>query len=359
MDLFQFIMAFLGSLSVIDSVRIHLSEVQCARACTLLENGATQRVVAVEYGVSQTCIRNVWRRYQENGNYQRRPGSGRLRSTDARDDRYLTILARRNPFRPARVLRNEFQHATRIRFSDQSVRNRLHEVQLHARRPHVVPRMTDAHRRARLAWAREHLRWNINQWSQILFTDESRFSVDHPDNRVRVWRTRGQRYDPQFAVSRDRWGRGSVMVWGGISANQRTELHVVQGNMNAINYRDNVLEPIVVPMAARMGAGFTLMDDNARPHRARIVTTFLEGHNMNRMEWPALSPDLNPIENIWAILGNNVRNHEPPVSSVAELNIALQEEWANIDQAVIRNTIRSMRQRCNDCVRLRGASTSY
>lgn len=343
----------------VKAVRIHLNEIQCARACTMIENGHTQRHVARQMGVSQSCIRNVWNRYQTTQRYQRRPGSGRGRVTSAADDRYLTLMVRRNPFQPARVTQNQFRQATGIAVSTQTVRNRLHEAQMFARRPHVVTRMTDAHRRARLAWARQHVRWNADRWSRVLFTDESRFSVDHPDGRIRVWRQAGQRYNPLFAVERDRWGRGSVMVWAGISTHRRTELHIVQGNMNAINYRDNILEAIVVPMVNQMGQGFTLMDDNARPHRARIITEFLLNHQIQRMEWPAFSPDLNPIENIWAVLGTRVRNRNPPISNVANLTAALQDEWTNLDQGIIRNAVTSMRRRCTECIRVNGASTRY
>ena len=129
--------------------------------------------------------------------------------------------------------------------------------------------------------------------------------------------------------------------------------------MNAQNYRDNVLVPIVVPIANEMRPNFILMHDNARPHRARIITTFLQDHQIDCMEWPAMSPDLNPIENIWAILGTRVRNHDPPISTVPELTRALQREWTNIDQVVIRNTVLTMRRRCIEWIGVSGASMHY
>ena len=100
------------------------------------------------------------------------------------------------------------------------------------------------------------------------------------------------------------------------------------------------------------------MDDNARPDGARITTTFPEGHNLNHKEWPSFSPDLNPIENIYTIFENNVRNHESSVSTVDELIISLQDECTNIGPLVTRNAIQNMRQYCNDCVRLGGTATS-
>ena len=349
---FSFVVCVMG-------VRVHLTEIQCARACQMIQDGRTQRDVATEFGVSQSCIRNVWRRFQETQSYRRRPGAGRPRVTSAVDDRYLTICVRRNPFRSARRIQNEFRHATQITLSTQTVRNRLHEAGLNSRRPRVVPRMTADHRRHRLQWAREHSRWNIAQWSNVLFTDESRFTVDHADGGLRVWRGVGQRNNPQFTVGVNRWGGGSVMVWAGISIVERTQLHIVQGNMNAQYYRDNILQSIVLPIRNRLGDRFCLMDDNARPHRARIITTFLDDNEIQRLEWPAMSPDLNPIENIWGILGRRVRNHNPPISSVQTLTAALLEEWDNIEQAVIRNTISSMRRRCMECVNVNGASTHY
>jgi transposase len=149
------------------------------------------------------------------------------------------------------------------------------------------------------------------------------------------------------------------MLWAGISVTERTDLHIVQGNMNSLYYRANVLQAIVLPLRNRVGDRFVLMDDNARPHRARIITTFLEDNNIQRIEWPAMSPDLNPIENIWAMLNTRLRNRIHAVTNVATLTAALQEEWNNIPQMVIRNTVVSMRRRCLECVNLNGAFTHY
>ena len=87
-----------------------------------------------------------------------------------------------------------------------------------------------------------------------------------------------------------------VMVWGGISITGKTDLHVIAGNLTDIRYRDEVLDPIIRPYAGAISDDFILMDDNARPHRARVVTDYLEMETIERMDWPSLSPDLNPIE---------------------------------------------------------------
>ena len=153
----RFILVFLGSSMVIDSVRIHHSQVQCARVCLCwkMSTGSVRLLPIL-----------VWAkhaRYQEHRNSQRRHVSRRMRSTGTVDDRYLILFAHPTPFMPSYVLINEFRQAIRIRLSDQTVRNRLHDVQLLAMRPFVVPQITNPHRRARLTCAPEILRWNVNQ----------------------------------------------------------------------------------------------------------------------------------------------------------------------------------------------------
>ncbi|KAI3371689.1 hypothetical protein L3Q82_024250 [Scortum barcoo] len=107
-----------------------------------------------------------------------------------------------------------------------------------------------------------------------------------------------------------RFGSGSVMVWGGISLGGRTALHVLaRGSLTAIRYRDEILRPLVRPYAGAVGPGFLLMQDNARPHVAGVCQQFLQDEGIDAMDWPARSPDLNPIEHIWDIMSRSIHQH--------------------------------------------------
>ena len=83
----------------------------------------------------------------------------------------------------------------------------------------------------------------------------------------------------------------------------------------------------VRPCAGAVGENFILMDDNARAHRARITDHYLEQATIVRMEWPARSPDLNPIEHAWDMLQTAVSSRPLQPASVQELRQAVLEEW--------------------------------
>ncbi|GFV12100.1 transposable element Tcb2 transposase [Trichonephila clavipes] len=124
------------------------------------------------------------------------------------------------------------------------------------------------------------MNWRRNEWSNLLFSDESRFSV-HPDNRrIFIWRDRGSRNNPAFVQESVRFGGGGVLVYGGIYNDGRTDLYSIRdGPLTARRYRDEILRHIVVPYAAAIGDDFILMDDNSRPHCANLVedSLFKEG----------------------------------------------------------------------------------
>ena len=175
-----------------------------------------------------------------------------------------------------------------MRISTQAVRNRLREFGLNARIPAICVPLTRQHVQHRLDLARIHVRWTIRDWTPVLFTDESRFCLDFTDRRQLVWRMHKERFDDLNVAEHDRYGKGSVIVWAGISVNGKTDLYAIEnGAMTALRYCNEILDQFVRQYAGSIGQKFILMDDNVRPHRANVNNAYLEHETIVHMNWPA------------------------------------------------------------------------
>ena len=296
--------------------------------------------------------------FDVSGTVQDAPRASRSRVTTRAQDNRLRTQHLRDRFRPATrtAAATVGNHGHRI--SAQTVINRLKDQGIRPRRPYVGPQLLPRHRRARLQWCRDHLAWQARQWNRVLFTDESRFTLERSDGRQRVYRRSGERFRDACVTEADRFRGGSVMVWAGISHVGKTNLIILNGNLNAQRYRDEILAPVVIPyIQANHNAIF--QQDNARPHTARLTTQFLQANNVNVMDWPFTSPDLSPIEQIWDLLERRVRQRPAQPQTLRQLEQALRHEWQNIPVNMIRRYLRSVNRRCRAVINAAGGHTRY
>ncbi len=331
-----------------------------AQIIALIGEGNSRRSVARRFNLHHNAVDHIYKRYVETGSFNQRPRSGRPRVTDVREDRRIERAALKSRTSTSTDICREINADREKPISSRTVRRRLQEKDLRSCRPATGPVLSRRHRRARLAFAQGHKYWTVDDWSQVLFTDESRFSLQGPDGRQRVWRKPGERYKAGMFSTRSNFYGGSVMVWGGISYHAKTELHTFgKTSVTANSYISDILLDYVVPFAPYIGDRFLLMQDNARPHVAKLTVDFLESTGIRRLEWPACSPDLNPIEHVWDMLGRRIRSRTPPPTSLSGLKDMLLAEWDRIPQHDIQRLIESMPRRCKEVIRARGGNTRY
>ena len=200
---------------------------------------------------------------------------------------------------------------TNVRISGYIVRRRLRESGLRARRPVIGPIRKQCHRTTKLTWARAHRRCRLHTWQHILFVM----------NPARL---------------------GGVMVWTGVCHDGRT-----QGTLNAVKYRDDILDPTVLLFLQLRNFDHVFEHDNARFHVDRACQDILnQNHNYQ------ICHQLN-------IYGMNSVDRQNPPETLQELRDALVHGWNNIPQAVIQRLFGSMRRRCEAVVAARGIRPRY
>ncbi|GFU11094.1 DDE_3 domain-containing protein [Trichonephila clavipes] len=124
-------------------------------------------------------------------------------------------------------------------------------------------------------------------------------------------------------------------------------------------YIDEVLLPHVRLFRGAVGDKFVFMDDNATCHRTLAVQDCLDSEGIQRLVWPARSPDLNPIENVWGCFGRQVAGRNYPPTNKNTLIRALTEEWDKLPQQLLDNVVQSMVRRVECCITLHGGHIPY
>ena len=148
------------------------------------------------------------------------------------------------------------------------------------------------------------------------------------------------------------------MVWGCISAQGMGNLHICEGTINAERYIQ-VLEQHMLPSKQRLfhGRPCLFQQDNAKPHSARVTTAWLRSKRVQVLDWPACSPDLSPIENVWSIMKRKIQQWRP--RTVEQLKLYIKQEWERIPPEKLQKLVSSVPKRLLSVVKRKGDVTQW
>jgi transposase len=327
----------------------------------LIERGWSVRAIAGVLGVPTSTAQDAVASVRHQYGLPARNMGGRPRILSTQDVRQLSRMIVRGSFRTWRAVADAFFDNCNIRLSASTVRRYCGEIGLRSRALLRSPPLTKATMSKRLAWAKRHLAWGDKEWGQVVWSDESAFRLYRIDGRARIIRQDGAQPRPQDYQIRAHTGGGCIHVWGCMTSHGVGVLIRLEGTINAANYIEQVVTSALPESLARLRLRrdrVLFMQDNAAAHKANTTKTALKDAGIKILDWPAFSPDLNPIENLWDFLKWEV-GKMPQAHSLNELWAQVHTAWHNITPDLCESLVDSLPRRLAAVKKAKGGATKY
>ena len=322
--------------------------------------------------IPHSTVSAFLQRYADRENYDNIHPTGRPRKTTSRGDRYLVRSAEANTCQPLTQLRLD----TNLDISEQTIRRRLRENGISKHKAVNRPFLTAQHIAARLKWAREHSDWSIEQWQSVIWSDETMVRNQDDPRKKLVFRrcNKREKYDPKNVQPKSGYGGASQMVWGCFIGDKLGPIVFMDSSITKdvyISMLSGNLLPFIDILHADSQTNVIFQQDNATPHSCKGTKQWLQGeaekHGFSIMEWPANSPDLNPIEHLWSHIKQELHRRYPdtwhlkgsPNVIRSILKERIHKVWWDIGPMLLANLVESMPRRIRAVIDARGNVTCY
>jgi transposase len=290
--------------------------------------------------------------YNERQSLQDESRSGRPRVTSEDIDTSIVAAATETPITTPRIIRSELGIDASVR----TIRRRLDEAGLFGRVARISYPFTDEHIEQRLAFANRHQNWDESKWDTVLFSDETHIVLGG-SGQVWVQRPEDTAFLAQYMAHQDPFPQ-KISVWGCFSSKGIGPIRIIEDTMNSRVLTDT-FNRCMLPKALEWWPNeqWYLLQDNAPYHSSNETKNWLHRQGIDCIDFPAYSPDLNPIENLWGDLKRRIELHRP--SNITELKEILEQEWNSTDPNNLAILSSSMIDRCQEVVSCGGFKTKY
>jgi transposase len=300
-------------------------------------------------GCSKPTVVYWVKKYQEDKNLIDQPKSGRGRSTTtAQDEKIVSLAEKEHNITSAEIQQRLEKQGVTV--SERTVRRRLAEAGGKYLHELQKPLLTEKHRKKRLQWAKNHRDFD---WNRVIFTDESTFQLYRSSRKV--WQFGGRR-----KVFRTVKHPQKVHVWGCFSARGFGKIICFQTNLDA-HFMCTIYERGLLASVDELFEGDTLgwilQEDNDPKHRSKIAKKWKEENGVIELPWPSMSPDQNPIENIWRLL--KIKISKKKIQTVKGLKGEITKEWNRLPIELASNLVSSMKNRVTSLIEANGDYTMY
>jgi len=324
-----------------------------------LESGDSYRTIAKEVGVGRSTVQQVANKVFPDRSIEKK---GRPSKLTERDKLYcvrqITAGGKETAVDVAKSLKEDLGVSVHVN----TVRNALHEKGLEAIVKPKKPNLSPKNVKERLEWAIAHEDWTKDDWRRVIWSDETKINRFGSDGRKYAWKRDDEPIQPHHVQKTVKHGGGSIKLWSCITYEGVGYIAKIDTTLNQHLYKE-ILEDDLMDTIEEYGIEKKEMffqHDNDPKHTASSVKEWLSNQEFKVMKWPAQSPDLNPIENMWALLKNRLyRDYDAPPKGMNEHWKRIYDTWYAITKEECQKVIDTMPDRCRQVIAKKGYWVDY
>lgn len=320
------------------------------------KKGDGYKTISKRFSVARSTVRHTIQRFRSSGAVVSRPRSGRPKKISSSTSRHIAKIVNKDPRTSAKTIQKDLEEMG-VDVSLRTIGRSLHRSGFKACRPRKTPLLKPRHVKARLEYARRWLKEDSSMWNNVLWSDETKIELFGHNDVQTVWRKKGEAFNPKNTVPTVKHGGGSIMLWGCFTSRGTGRLVKIDGILKSQGYVE-ILANNLRPSAQTLGLrrNFWFQQDNDPKHTSKLAKEWFVMNKIEVLDWPAMSPDLNPIENLWKEL--KIRVHKRHPSNLDQLTRYCMEEWDNMPAQICQNLVINYKKRLH-VVNNKGFTINY
>lgn len=324
----------------------------------LLDKKLSVREIAVKLGVGKTSVSKIRKELNKNQNLSK--GGRKHKLTDA-EQKFAVKLIERGSVTNATEATKIVNRASNKQVSRHTVIRVLKRSGFMAVTKKKKPKLLKRHKIARLNFCEKYKNYTVADWKAVFFSDETKINRIGSDGHQYAWKKKGSPLKDHQVIGTVKFGGGNLMVWGCFCYDGLGKIIKIDGKMTAAMYCEILKQGYLrsVRMHGKSLKDVVFQHDNDPKHTAKITKQYIKTRRIRVLDWPSMSPDLNPIENLWSILKRQLNQYDSEPNGMSELWDRVEHEWSKISQETCKKLIESMPRRIYAVIKAKGSYTKY
>lgn len=303
-----------------------------------------------------STVRSILQKAIKSGSIARKMGTGKKEKLTKIAKTKILEIVNKNPCIPSKEILFELKKTMKLDVVAKTIRNFLKKNGYNNRISCKKPLLSHNNVSKRLMFANEYITEDDEFWNDVIFSDEVKFNLFGSDGQQKVWRKKGERYSEKNLSPTVKYGGGSLMLWGCFSAEGVGELNFIEGIMDKYKYMEILKKNLKISAKKMKKDIFIFQQDNDPKHTSKLVKDYFAKNQISVLPWPSQSPDLNPIENLWALIKKKLRKGK---KTKDELKEEICTIWKSIPSDFCKKLVYSMPKRLEDVIKTKGKSSKY